>query len=214
MFPILFLVLLISSAVCHSGKPLKSCQEYTIPVTTNTTNLIWGLPKLENNFDATTFSVNLSRWDSNTTFHPISGGARVAASYQISGTFCSPTTEGNGVVLLATHGFGFDRRCDSLLIVGVVANNFLSYWDPSINPGKYSFVDFAIAKGYSVFFYDRLGLGKSSVFVFHLFLSFQAHLAAESLVMSPRSRSKSQSFNNWSLKYDPERSDPFLKVLY
>jgi hypothetical protein len=39
------------------------------------------------------------------------------------------------------------------------------YWDPSILPEKYSFVDWAIAQGYSVFFYDRLGVGKSSVYV-------------------------------------------------
>lgn len=44
-----------------------------------------------------------------------------------------------------------------------------SYWDPEIQPDKYSFVDAAISKGYSVFFYDRLGISKSSVFVFHPF---------------------------------------------
>lgn len=45
------------------------------------------------------------------------------------------------------------------------ADCFSSYWSPSIQPEKYSFVDFAISKGYSVFFYDRLGVSKSSVFV-------------------------------------------------
>lgn len=40
-----------------------------------------------------------------------------------------------------------------------------SYWDPEFEPENYSFVDYAIARGYSVFYYDRLGLGKSSVLV-------------------------------------------------
>jgi hypothetical protein len=40
-----------------------------------------------------------------------------------------------------------------------------SYWDPEIQPAHYSLVDFAIAKGHSVFFYDRLGVSRSSVFV-------------------------------------------------
>jgi hypothetical protein len=39
------------------------------------------------------------------------------------------------------------------------------YWDPEIQPEKYSFVDFAIARGYSIFYYDRLGVSKSSQFV-------------------------------------------------
>jgi hypothetical protein len=40
--------------------------------------------------------------------------------------------------------------------------NCLRYWDVEVDPENYSFVDFAISRGYSVFFYDRLGVGKSS----------------------------------------------------
>jgi hypothetical protein len=39
------------------------------------------------------------------------------------------------------------------------------YWDPQIQPQNYSFVDFAIGKGYSIFFYDRIGIGKSQLYV-------------------------------------------------
>lgn len=48
-----------------------------------------------------------------------------------------------------------------------------SYWDPNIEPEKYSFVDFAIARGYSIFYYDRLGVSRSSPFVlpFHFSLN-------------------------------------------
>lgn len=37
-----------------------------------------------------------------------------------------------------------------------------SYWDPPIDPETYSFVDYAVGLGYSVLFYDRLGVGESS----------------------------------------------------
>ena len=41
----------------------------------------------------------------------------------------------------------------------------ISYWDPEFQPANYSFVDFAVSKGYSVFYYDRLGVSKSSLLV-------------------------------------------------
>ena len=40
-----------------------------------------------------------------------------------------------------------------------------AYWDPGFEATYYSFVDFAISQGYSVFFYDRLGTGQSSKYV-------------------------------------------------
>jgi hypothetical protein len=36
-----------------------------------------------------------------------------------------------------------------------------SYWASSYKPENYSFVDYTLDKGYSVFFYDRLGTGQS-----------------------------------------------------
>ena len=49
-----------------------------------------------------------------------------------------------------THGLNFNRN----------------YWDSDYQPERYSFVDAAIAEGYSVFYYDRLGVGKSQKSVF------------------------------------------------
>lgn len=37
-----------------------------------------------------------------------------------------------------------------------------SYWDPSLDNSKYSFVDWVISQGYSIFYYDRLGIGEST----------------------------------------------------
>ncbi|KAF8861502.1 alpha/beta-hydrolase [Acephala macrosclerotiorum] len=129
----------------HNTSP-KTCKEYTIPLTITSGTYIWGLPNLTTNYDATEFTNNLSRWDANETFHPISGFENTTLNVEISGTFRAPTNGEASTVLIATHGLGFDR----------------TYWDPSIQPEKYSFVDFAIAKSYSVFFYDRLGLSDSS----------------------------------------------------
>jgi pimeloyl-ACP methyl ester carboxylesterase len=54
-----------------------------------------------------------------------------------------------------------------------------SYWHPAIKPEQYSFVDFALNKGYSIFYYDRVSTGKSEV-VPGIFASVynQAHILA------------------------------------
>jgi hypothetical protein len=143
------LLFLASLALSNPIKSTRSCKDYTLTIDTTSINFIWGLPDLQTNYDATAFSTDIGRWDSSTSLKPISGAAEVNGSYSISGTFCSPTSGGGETVLLASHGLGFDRE----------------YWDPAVQSEKYSFVDFAIAKGYSVFFYDRLGVSKSSVFV-------------------------------------------------
>ncbi|KAG4434041.1 hypothetical protein IFR05_010463 [Cadophora sp. M221] len=140
--------LLATLALAHPREETKICKDHVLPITVTSGTYLWGLPTLDTDYDVTTFTANLSRWDSNVTFHPISGFTpAVTASYKIAGTFCSPAKGGSKTVLLASHGLGFDRN----------------YWSPEIQPEKYSFVDFAISKGYSVFFYDRLGVSKSSV---------------------------------------------------
>ncbi|KAH8803052.1 Alpha/Beta hydrolase protein [Xylogone sp. PMI_703] len=133
-----------------SGNPTKTekqCRDYVLPVTITSSNFVWALPPLQDDFDITSFTTDLTRWDSSQTFAPITTPAEVTADYKIGGTFCTPRTGGSGTVLLASHGLGFDR----------------SYWDPEFEPEKYSFVDYAVERGYSVFFYDRLGVSKSSV---------------------------------------------------
>ncbi|CAG8951122.1 hypothetical protein HYFRA_00006520, partial [Hymenoscyphus fraxineus] len=128
----------------------KICQEYNIPL--NITAEI-AVPTAEytpfqNNLDVAAWLFNLARRDSKTAFIPLAGSKNVTQSYNISGTICSPLTPTNNqsTIILATHGLGFDRR----------------YWDIRKNPANYSFVDSAISSGYSVFFYDRLGTGKST----------------------------------------------------
>ncbi len=48
-----------------------------------------------------------------------------------------------------------------LLIEYHSTNHNHSYWNPSFKPETYNYVQHAINKGYSIFFYDRLGIGAS-----------------------------------------------------
>ncbi|KAK5164586.1 uncharacterized protein LTR77_009792 [Saxophila tyrrhenica] len=130
--------------------PQKTCADYDISITVTSENLILGgLPEFEDNYDVADFLSNLGSRTAAVDFQPVSGIENQTTSYTISATVCSPVdpkAKHRQTVLMATHGLNFDRK----------------YWDPAIQPDKYSFVDFAIERGYSIFFYDRLGVGKSS----------------------------------------------------
>ena len=106
--------LLVNWAVGNPTPSFKQCKDYVLPVSTSTINYIWALPELFTNFDATALTTDLGRWDSNVSFHPVVTASLATASYQIAGTFCAPSNGGNGTVLLASHGFGFDRRYSAL----------------------------------------------------------------------------------------------------
>lgn len=128
--------------------PNGVCTEYSIKVTATSTGYIWGIPRFKDNYDVVEFLTEIARKDSAEVFHPLSGVKNVTDTYEVAATFCTPKKTKGGkekTVLLATHGLGYDRR----------------YWASSYKPEDYSFVDYALDKGYSVFFYDRLGTGQS-----------------------------------------------------
>ncbi|CAI6332917.1 unnamed protein product [Periconia digitata] len=124
------------------------CTDYTITETVTWSKGIWNLTKPQNNFDIAALRTSLGALDSHVV--PFSGFENATDSYELSGTFCEPVVK-NGdkhhTVLLATHGGGYDRR----------------YWASSFRPDEYNFVQFALECGYSVFYYDRLGTGKSQI---------------------------------------------------
>lgn len=139
------------SALAHPTSSQKTCTSYTIPITTTSLNWIWAYPKFISNYDVVNFISDSQARVPSPDFHLVSGRENQTFSYTIGATFCTPKSHDakkSKTVLLATHGLDFDR----------------SYWDLQI-PGEegYSFVDHAIEKGYSVLFYDRLGVGESSV---------------------------------------------------
>jgi hypothetical protein len=128
----------------------KSCREYTIPLEITTENLEWTFGELKTNTDATAYNAQAGRRDAKQAFKPYAlPKGLTTKTYNVSGAFCEPDKGGDGTVMLATHGGAYDRQ----------------YWHPSYQPANYSFVDFAVAKGYSIFYYDRVGQGKSSKYV-------------------------------------------------
>ncbi|KAM3064664.1 hypothetical protein ACMFMF_011841 [Clarireedia jacksonii] len=126
----------------------KTCTNYTIPVKPTTSNMNWTTP-WKSNYDLIDFVSNFAagiKGDPYTTTPVQSTG-----DYNIFATFCSPPsttypTSKSGIVLLLNHGLNFDG----------------SYWAPTFQPETYSFADYAISLGYSVFYYDRLGTGLST----------------------------------------------------
>ncbi|KAK3358291.1 Alpha/Beta hydrolase protein [Lasiosphaeria ovina] len=107
----------------------KTCNSYNIPVIVTSTNLVFGLPHFQTDFDVADFV------DTITSRNVTTASSVIAPGVQVKST-----------VLIATHGLGFEK----------------TYWDPQLNKTMYSFTDWAIGQGYSIFSYDRLGVGASS----------------------------------------------------
>jgi hypothetical protein len=138
----------------YSHIPSGHCTPYTITVPITSENLCWNPPPFKDNFDVVDYLYNTSRKDSQEVFKPFNGTQNVTKNYTISATFCNPKAANRKdrketTILLATSGLGYDGR----------------YWAPTHKPEEYSFVEFALKAGYSVFWYDRIGTGKSQKWV-------------------------------------------------
>ncbi|XXG98410.1 uracil permease [Hypoxylon texense] len=131
----------------------KNCMNLTVPISIAARNARFTLQAPASNIEVTDFTLNLAQPGVNYTAKVLSNGtegpfADVSGHYTIGATYCTPSSGPGKTLQILTHGIAFDRW----------------YWDfPSSNfPLSYSYVDAALARGYSVFFYDRLGLGESS----------------------------------------------------
>ncbi|KAK3984059.1 alpha/beta-hydrolase [Cladorrhinum sp. PSN332] len=134
-----------------AGVP-KTCNDYKIPINITSTNAIFGLDRFKTNFDVADFIDIYSSRDETVSKSVLSNRTEnVTATYTISATFCrpghgTPAPNAKKSVLIATHGLGYDR----------------AYWDPpQLDKSKYNFAEWALSQGYSIFYYDRLGVGKS-----------------------------------------------------
>lgn len=139
------------------------CTEYTITESVTATELIYALPKFENNFDVASFLTASARKDSATAVTPLAGAKNVTNEYTVSATFCTPKVKKGGkesTVLIATHGLGYDRR----------------YWASAYKPDEYSFAASVLESGYSILFYDRIGVGQSQLYVLYQCKAGPVHL--------------------------------------
>ena len=105
-------LLAISFGSIISGITAKSCQDYKIPVTITTENLIFGLPPFQDDFDVADYIDTISSRSAPESF--FSGSVNETASYTIAARFCTPgrgeQASHKSTVLIATHGLNFDRR--------------------------------------------------------------------------------------------------------
>ncbi|KAI4213274.1 MAG: hypothetical protein LQ351_004015 [Letrouitia transgressa] len=130
-----------------SGAPAneRPCVEFILPVPATAQNAEYDVVHVDDNINATAYAVDLDTWSFNVTDRLLRN-ITVSDTFNISVQLCVPPNGSkNQNLFIATHGGLFDKR----------------YWDPAINPSEYSFVDAALARGYSILTYDRLGTGLS-----------------------------------------------------
>ncbi|KAK9422272.1 putative Alpha/beta-hydrolase [Seiridium unicorne] len=140
------LALSLSAVAVVLGSPVKRnpCAEVQIPISVSVPRFIINTT-IQDNWDATAFTFNLTRRDSAIDAILVAGStsSSINSTYTVGATLCGH----GGPTLVLTHGI-----IESKL-----------YWRPNLdNTTQYSFVDAAIAAGYSILSYDRIGVGSSS----------------------------------------------------
>ncbi|KAH6651997.1 alpha/beta-hydrolase [Truncatella angustata] len=132
------------------------CAEIQIPVSVSVPRFIINTT-VNDNWDAVDLTFNLTRQDPPTL---IAGSTPVPvnSTYNIGATLCG----NGGPTLVLTHGIVESK----------------GYWRPNLdNASQYSLVDAAIAAGYSVLSYDRIGVGSSSKVDPYADAQFQVEIA-------------------------------------
>ncbi|KAI1353409.1 alpha/beta-hydrolase [Xylaria sp. FL0043] len=127
--------------------PGAQCAEYEIPVKITSDNLVFNITQWQDDFALQDFLTTVTTRAS-AHYPGIKNGTTVTETetYNIAASFCRPKISPDlNTVLLATHEVGLAR----------------AHWNSPFKPEEYNFVQHAVRKGYSVFFYDRLGNGKS-----------------------------------------------------
>ncbi|KAI1453931.1 alpha/beta-hydrolase [Annulohypoxylon moriforme] len=123
----------------------SSCKEIKVPVTVNVPRFIVNAT-IKDDWDVVALMLNLTRRDftNPTDPLPVAGmTAAVESTFTVGATLCGT----GGPLLVLTHGI-----IESKL-----------YFNPNfVNNQAYNFVEAAVAAGYSVLNYDRIGVGSSS----------------------------------------------------
>ncbi|KAF2755735.1 alpha/beta-hydrolase [Pseudovirgaria hyperparasitica] len=126
--------------------PNANCIELRVPVTISYERLTFKFPGWKDDFALQDFLTAVTSREGANIPSPITGAINDTSSYTIAASFCTPRQEDRKkTIILATHGIGQAR----------------THWNSAYEPDQYNFVQYAISKGYSVWFYDRLGQGES-----------------------------------------------------
>jgi hypothetical protein len=129
--------------------PNADCWEYKVPVTITSENLVFDFPDWEDDYALQDFLTAATTRMSAGYPSPIVGTTNETTNYTLAASFCTPKHMVSRTIILATHGIGQAR----------------THWNSAYKPDEYNFVQHAISKGYSVWFYDRLGTGESEKLV-------------------------------------------------
>ncbi len=175
------LLLLTNLAVAVMAQPVDvlrndvsaACQEFLIPVNVSSQFFVLN-STIDTNWDAHDWTVNLTRRDTATAFNPIVGKVNAEKSYTISAQFCTPKApnEKSETVMILSHGLTTGRgyvflSSNSAWFCSITdICPCLRYWNPSFEGSdSYNHAKYFLDRGYSVFSYDRIGNGKSSMYV-------------------------------------------------
>ncbi|MCJ1311359.1 hypothetical protein MMC25_005030 [Agyrium rufum] len=138
----------VSAVVATYSQRGAICQDFTIPLTVTSKNYVYNATEFSSDYDVVDFTTLSSSVNSSDFFRPISAQpVKQVYDVEVFATYCYPSSKNRkNTVILATHGIGTDGR----------------YWNSPYRPEKYSFVDYTVSNGYSVFYYDRVGTGQST----------------------------------------------------
>jgi hypothetical protein len=89
----------------------RSCTDFTVPVEVHANNTVYDIPRVDNNIDAVDFIRNIVVWSAPNSTSRIRGPRPVNQKFNISARLCVPLHGAKaGILQVATHGFGFDKR--------------------------------------------------------------------------------------------------------
>ncbi|KAK7757520.1 hypothetical protein SLS62_000535 [Diatrype stigma] len=149
MFRLSYHVVASSLILAGAGVMARQCHNITVPVSLTAQNSVFQVPVPTNDIESTNFILNAlqSTRNSGTGTSPAPVYTNISGQYELATTYCEPDGGPSRVLQVLTHGIGFDR----------------SYWDFPINAYNYSYVNYALAHGYSTLSWDRIGLGESTI---------------------------------------------------
>lgn len=144
----LLLLQSVSAAAVARSKDFHTngkCRQFDLSITAEAPGSVFDIPEVVDDITTVNWAVMDDRWSNK-------GGIRenitISGTYNINAQLCVPDgATPKNVLQIATHGAHYDGR----------------YWDSEYKPEEHSYVYAALAAGYSILTYDRLGAGKSDI---------------------------------------------------
>ncbi|KAF2823196.1 alpha/beta-hydrolase [Ophiobolus disseminans] len=135
-----------SPLVLASFAAARQCSQFQVPVDISSRQGKFSEIPIETNLDVGAFATRFSEFQGNYSDALFTDFQTLKGSYEISAQYCRPDSGSSGTIQVLTHGIGFDK----------------TYWDLSYQNYNYSYVNTALAAGYSTLAIDRFGIGNST----------------------------------------------------